>query len=110
MSPVKSPHASGPAYAVWRPPSWMAMTNDWMCCHLRSRFTSAFAVAASGRKSRPATPDGVTIVGVPWSTRPMNATLDLPNLRTTYGGRIGRPEFAYTTLPARYWNAAPWYG
>ena len=63
---------------VWARPSWSRTTIALMPCFLRFG-TSALIVSASSRNSSPATPEGVTIVGVPSSVRPMNAIFAPPN-------------------------------
>ena len=56
------------------PPSWMRTTIASTPRRFSSG-TSAFTVSASSRNGRPATPDGLTMVGVPSSVMPMKATL-----------------------------------
>ena len=67
----------GPAAGSGSRPGGARTTNALTPCSLRSFSTSALTVATSGRNSRPATADGVTIVGVPSSVRPMNAIFAL---------------------------------
>ena len=55
----------GGAGGVCVPPWCRSTTNDLIFCSRLSFWTSALAVTTSSRNSSPATPDGVTTVGVP---------------------------------------------
>src|SRR3954447_3936013 len=67
-------------------PWWMTRTIAFTRCFFSSA-AYVFAVAASSRKRRPATPVGVTMDGVPFSTSPMKPTLTPPTVWTEYGGK-----------------------
>ena len=92
--------------AVGRPPSWIRTTIASTLRCLRSR-TSALAVSASSRKSNPATPDGLTMFGVPSRVMPMNATLAPLKFWIEYGGNSVLPVASLTTLAARNSKSAP---
>jgi hypothetical protein len=62
---------------VWKPPWWITSTGIVTPRRCSAR-TAAFAASASSVKVSPATPDGVTIVGVSSSTSPMNPTRICP--------------------------------
>src|SRR5262245_38052194 len=90
--------------ADWMPPSWIRRTIAFTPCR-SSAAAYRLAVVASSRNRRPATPVGVTIVGVDSSVSPMKPTLTLPNVFTNVGGssgagagRLGATSF---TLQAR---------
>ena len=59
---------------LWKPPWCTSTTMDSTPC-ARSSGMSALTVAASSLKLRPATPVGVTMVGVACSVMPMKAIL-----------------------------------
>ena len=63
-----------PSVPVWKPPSCTSTTMDSMPW-ARNSGMSALTVCASSRNDKPATPVGVTMVGVALSVMPMNATL-----------------------------------
>ena len=67
------------------PPSWTSTTIVSTPSRL-STGTYLFAVCASSRNARPATPDGVTSCGVPSSVIPMNPTFTPPTVLIEYGG------------------------
>ena len=78
------------------------------------RATARLAASASSWNVRPATPVGVTIVGVASSTSPMNPTsnflpLSLLIRLTPNAGNSVRPLSSRTTLAERYWKSAPGY-
>jgi hypothetical protein len=89
------------------PPWCSSTTNALTPCSWRSFSTSALTVWTSGRNSSPATADGVTTVGVPSNVSPMNATLALPTLCTSYGGRTVVSVSAKNTFAARYSKIDP---
>ena len=70
---------------VVKPPSWTSTTIVSTPSRLRIG-TYLFAVCASSRNARPATPDGVTSCGVPSSVIPMNPTFTPPIVLIEYGG------------------------
>ena len=81
---------------------------------LRSSLTALLAASASSMKVSPATPVGVTIVGVASSTSPMNADLELLAAVTLELLDAVRREQRLaggvaTTLADRYWNRRPGY-
>ena len=68
---------------------------------------SAFAVSASSRKSKPATPDGLTMFGVPSSVMPMNAIFAPLKFWILYGGNSVCFVALFTTFAARKSKSAP---
>src|SRR5262245_8333928 len=96
----------------WKPPWWMTRTEvltPWLC----SLATARLAASASSWNVRPATPVGVTIVGVSFSTSPMKPTLNflLPrSVRNSLVPKAGNsvlPVASTTTLADRYLKSAP---
>ena len=73
---------------VCDPPWWSSTTNALILSFAASVCTSALTVWTSGLNSRPATAEGVTIVGVPSSVSPMNAIFFPSIVLISYGGRI----------------------
>ena len=79
---------------------------------LGARRAARLAASASSWKVRPATPVGVTIVGVASSTSPMKPTVnflplsDLNRLVPNAGNSVW-PVASTTTLADRYWKSAP---
>jgi hypothetical protein len=72
--PARLPaHPFSVAGDVWKPPWWITSTGIVTPRRCSAR-TAAFPASASSVKVSPATPDGVTIVGVSLSTSPMNPT------------------------------------
>src|ERR671923_1287968 len=104
-----NPPANG---AFCWPPSWISTTNDRTPSSRRSFATRSLIVSISSRNSSPATPDGVTISGVPSSVRPRNATLmlALPTRRISYGGNSVSSVPSRNTFADRYWKNAPLNG
>src|SRR5919109_2493569 len=90
----------------------MRTTNDRTPSSRRNRATRSLIVSISSRNSRPATPDGVTISGVPSSVRPMKATLTLvlPTRLISYGGSGVSSVPSRNTFADRYWKNAPLNG
>ena len=79
------------------------------CCSCR---TARLAASASSWKVRPATPVGVTMVGVASSTSPMKPTWNFWPLSLLKGlmpkaGNSVLPVASTTTLADRYWKSAP---
>ena len=68
---------------------------------------SAFAVSASSRKSKPATPDGLTMFGVPSNVMPMNAIFAPLKCSIAYGGNSVCFVSWLTTFAARNLKSAP---
>src|SRR3954469_8969118 len=92
--------------ATGTPASWRSATivrTPWR----RSRGTSALIVSASSRNCSPATPDCVTICGVPSSVSPMNASLTPSKRLMTYRGKSMRPLDSRTTFALRNRKSAP---
>ena len=73
----------------------------------RSFGTSALTVAASSRNSRPATPLGLTMVGVPCSVMPMKATFTPLKVLMPAAGSSVRPVAVSKTLAESHLNLAP---
>ena len=74
--------------------------------------TTLFAALASSWNVSPATPVGVTIVGVDLSTSPMKPTenfLPLSDLKrlVAYAGNSVEPVASTLTFAERYWKLAP---
>src|SRR5262249_52379515 len=99
---------------VWKPPWWI--TRIGICTPWRARrFASALAAWASSTNLRPATPAGVTMVGVAWSTSPMKPTpiflaAGRPlNHLTPEAGKSGLLLALSMTFADRYWKLAPGY-
>ncbi len=95
----------------WKPPWWITRTlvfTPWR----RSSSTARLAASASSWKVRPATPVGVTIVGVASSTSPMTPIVNflplslLIRVVPTAGNSVC-PLSLRTTLADRYWKSAP---
>src|SRR6266508_442772 len=111
--PARLPEQPFNAGVVWKPPSWTTMTA--VLTPLRRRSAAArLAASASSWKVSPATPVGVTMVGVASSTSPMNPTwnfLPLSDLNSLvpYAGNSGLPVASTITLADRYWKSAPGY-
>ena len=74
MSPLRPSQPGAVTGAVALPPSWMTATITSAPC-ARSTGISALAVSASSAKRNPATPLGVTMVGVVRSVRPIKPTV-----------------------------------
>jgi hypothetical protein len=69
---------------------------------------SLLPVSASSRNSRPATPAGVAMTGVPSSVSPMKATLSPVFVFTIlYGGNSGLSVLVSMTFAARNWKTEP---
>ena len=96
---------------VCAPPSWITSTHALMFFALFESST-ALAASASSWNVRPATPVGVTIVGVDLSTSPMKPTSTLPtpppsSLLTPNAGNRVWPVASTFTFADRYWKFAP---
>src|SRR6185503_8158934 len=99
---------------LWKPPWWMTRIGIFTPASARAG-NAAFAASASSWNVSPATPVGVTIVGVDRSTSPMNPTLtfDLPSSPVSFlipnAGNSGRPVESSITFADRYLKSAPGY-
>jgi len=111
--PARLPaHPFRSALPAWKPPSWITRTFVFTSRSSLSSCTAALAASASSWNVRPATPVGVTIVGVASRTSPMKPTsivrpLSDKNSLTPKAGSSVSPVAFTTTFADRYWKSAP---
>ena len=92
--------------ADWNPP-WCTSTTTASTPCRRKAGIKALTVGASSRNSSPATPLGVTMLGVPFSVMPMKATLTPLKRLMPYAGSSGWPVAVEITFADSHWKLAP---
>jgi hypothetical protein len=106
IGPCRPVQSLIPAFAACVPPSCRSTTIASTPCFCSSA-AYRLPVSISSRNSSPATPDCVTMSGVPSRVMPMNPMRTPATSLTAYGASSGSPVSVTNALAERYWNSAP---